>query len=74
VWELAEAEGYTANPMIEMCADTATRGGAAVLGERDHGLVEGDRAELVVLPGTSVAEVIRERPEPTFVVHQARVV
>jgi len=74
VWELAEAEGYTADPMIEMCADTATRGGAAVLGERDHGLVEGDRAEFVVLPGETVAEVIRERREPTVVVHQGRVV
>jgi cytosine/adenosine deaminase-related metal-dependent hydrolase len=74
VWELAEAEGYTADPMVEMCADTATRGGAAVLGERDHGLVEGDRAEFVVLPGDTVAEVIRERREPTLVVHQGRVV
>jgi cytosine deaminase len=74
VWELAEAEGYTADPMIEMCADTATRGGAAVLGERDHGLVEGDRAEFVVLPGETVAEVIRERREPTVVVHQGHVV
>jgi cytosine/adenosine deaminase-related metal-dependent hydrolase len=74
VWELAEAEGYTAEPMVEMCADTATRGGAAVLGERDHGLVEGDRAEFVVLPGATVAEVIKERRTPTLVVHQGRVV
>ena len=74
LWELAEAEGYTADPMIEMCADTATRGGAAVLGERDHGLVEGDRAEFVVLPGDTVAEVVRERRAPTVVVHQGRVV
>jgi cytosine/adenosine deaminase-related metal-dependent hydrolase len=74
LWDLAEAEGYTADPMIEMCADTATRGGAAVLGERDHGLVEGDRAEFVVLPGKTVAEVIRDRRDPTVVVHQGRAV
>ncbi|MFI9383939.1 N-isopropylammelide isopropylaminohydrolase [Kutzneria sp. NPDC052558] len=74
VWQLAEAEGYTADPMIEMCADTATRGGAAVLGERDHGLVEGDRAEFVVLPGDTVAQVIRQGLAPTLVVHQGRVV
>ena len=74
LWELATAEGYTAEPMIEMCADTATRGGAAVLGERDHGLVEGDRAELMVLPGDTVAEVISQRREPTLVVHAGRVV
>lgn len=73
IWDLAQAEGYTADPMIEMCADTATRGGAAVLGERDHGLVEGDRAEFVVLPGRTVAEVIRERRAPTLVVHQGKV-
>ncbi|MBV8931617.1 MAG: amidohydrolase family protein [Kutzneria sp.] len=73
-WHLVSRGGYTADSLVEMCVDTATRGGAAVLGERDHGLVEGDRADLVVLPGDTVADVASTRPARTLVVHDGRLV
>ncbi|AHH94009.1 N-isopropylammelide isopropylaminohydrolase [Kutzneria albida DSM 43870] len=75
-WRLADRVGYTTDNLVEMCVDAASRGGAAVLGERDpgRGLVEGDRADLVVLPSSTVVAAATERPVRTLVVHRGRVV
>jgi cytosine/creatinine deaminase len=73
-WQLAYRGGYTSDNQVEMCVDTATRGGAAVLGERDHGLVEGARADLVVLPGKTVVDVVTERPPRTLVIHEGHLI
>ncbi|HEX6342737.1 amidohydrolase [Umezawaea sp.] len=73
-WQLAYRNGFRDDSLIEMCVDVATRGGAAVLGETGHGITEGSRADLVVVPGDSVAAAVMDRAPRTLVVHEGRVV
>lgn len=71
---LAEANGFERPDEVELCADVATRDGARALGVDGYGVIEGDRAELMVLPAPTVAEAVRQRPPRTLVVHDGRVV
>lgn len=68
-WQLAYRNGFRADADVELCVDVATRGGAAVLGRTDWGLVEGDRADLVVLPAETVTSAVMDRPPRALVVH-----
>ncbi|GLZ34392.1 cytosine deaminase [Lentzea sp. NBRC 105346] len=72
-WQLAYRNGFRRDSDIEMCVDVATRGGAAVLGV-ESGLTEGSPADLVVVPGDSVAAAVMDRAPRTLVVHRGRVV
>ncbi|MBP2474963.1 cytosine/adenosine deaminase-related metal-dependent hydrolase [Crossiella equi] len=71
---LAEANGFERADELELCADIATHDGARALRVGGYGLVEGDRADLVVLPAATVEEAVRQRPPRTLVVHDGRVV
>ncbi|KAA2263002.1 amidohydrolase family protein [Solihabitans fulvus] len=73
-WQLAYRNGFRKDADVEMCVDIATRGGAAVLDGPGGGLVEGDPAELVVVPGDSVTAAVMDRAPRTLVVHEGRVV
>ena len=72
-WQLAYRNGFRRDSDIEMCVDVATRGGAAVLGF-ESGLTEGAPADLVVVPGDSVAAAVMDRAPRTLVVRRGRVV
>ncbi|MBY8848352.1 amidohydrolase [Saccharothrix longispora] len=72
-WQLAYRNGFRRDDQVEMCADIATRGGAAVLG-RTLGLTEGAPADLVVVPGDTVTAAVMDRAPRTLVVHGGRVV
>ncbi|GDY30137.1 amidohydrolase family protein [Gandjariella thermophila] len=71
--ELTERNGMRERTLVEMCVDVAGRGGAAALGEHGHGLIEGNAADLVVLPAETVAAAVTERPAATLVVRAGRV-
>jgi cytosine/adenosine deaminase-related metal-dependent hydrolase len=71
---LADGNDMREPTLVEMCVDVAGRGGAAALGERAHGLIEGNAADLVVLPAETVAAAVTERPACTLVVRAGRVV
>jgi cytosine/creatinine deaminase len=71
---LAGGNDLRERTLVEMCVDVAGRGGAVALGERDHGLIEGNAADLVVLPVDTVAAAVTERPAPTLVVRAGRLV
>jgi cytosine/adenosine deaminase-related metal-dependent hydrolase len=73
-WQLAHRSGFRDDSLVEMCVDIATRGGAAVLGETGHGITEGSRADLVVVPGDSVTAAVMDRAPRTLVVHEGRLV
>ncbi|TWP49991.1 amidohydrolase family protein [Lentzea tibetensis] len=72
-WQLAFRNGFRRDEQIEMCVDVATRGGASVLGV-ESGLSEGAPAELVVVPGDSVAAAVMDRAQRTLVIHKGNVV
>lgn len=73
-WQLAHRAGFRQDSLVEMCVDVATRGGAAVLGTPGHGITEGSRADLVVVPGDTVTAAVMDRAPRTLVVHEGRVV
>ncbi|WP_344871357.1 amidohydrolase [Allokutzneria multivorans] len=67
-WQLAYRNGFRADDEIEMCVDIASRGGAHALGVDRHRMIEGDSADLVVVPGDSVAAAVMDRGVRTLVV------
>lgn len=73
-WQLAFTNGFRHDQLVEACVDTATRGGAALLGITDVGLEPGDVADLVVLPGDTVTAAVMDRPPRSLVVRSGRVV
>ncbi|GAA2825133.1 amidohydrolase family protein [Crossiella cryophila] len=73
-WLLAQANEFERDDEVELCADVATRDGARALRVGGYGVIEGDRADLMVLAADSVAEAVRQRPPRTLVVHDGRVV
>ncbi|ONI90551.1 N-isopropylammelide isopropylaminohydrolase [Saccharothrix sp. ALI-22-I] len=72
-WQLVYRNGFRRDDLVEVCADIATRGGAAVMG-RTLGLTEGAPADLVVVPGDTVTAAVMDRAPRTLVVHAGRVV
>ena len=73
-WQLAFTNGFRRDDLIEACVDTATAGGAALMGINNVGLEVGDVADLVVLPGDTVTSAVMERPQRQLVIQDGAVV
>ncbi|MGY6250592.1 amidohydrolase family protein [Bosea thiooxidans] len=58
---------------MELALDICTHGGAKVMGIADYGLAVGCNADLVILPGETLAEAIVERPADRTVVKRGRI-
>src|SRR5689334_10220321 len=71
---VAYRNGFRSDPLLHDALDIATRGNASVLGLPGYGLAPGDRADLVVVPGESLGEVIAMRPPRALVLSGGRVV
>jgi cytosine/adenosine deaminase-related metal-dependent hydrolase len=71
---LAWRNGFRTDELLHLALDTVTRDGAAVLGLERYGLDVGSRADFVVLPGETLAEVVVARPPRAWVVSGGRVV
>lgn len=77
VWQLAFTNGYRSDDLIELCAHVASVGGASVMGAGDatgDGLSAGDWADLVLVPGETVASAVMDRPLERVVIRRGRVV
>lgn len=59
---------------LRMALDVCTTFGAAVMGIMDYGLSEGCRADLVILPGETLAEAIVSRPSDRRVIKRGQIV
>jgi len=71
---LAYRNGFRTDPLLHAALDVVTRGNAAVLGLDRYGLAVGDRADLVVLPGETLGELVAMRPPRAWVISRGRVV
>jgi cytosine/adenosine deaminase-related metal-dependent hydrolase len=71
---VAYRNGYRADPLLHDALDIATRANARVLGLEGYGLEVGCRADLVVVPGETLAEIVAMRPPRALVVSGGRVV
>jgi len=66
--------GFRTDELLHLTLDTVTRSGAAVLGREGYGVEVGCRADFVVLPGETLAELVVARPTRAWVVSGGRVV
>jgi cytosine/creatinine deaminase len=71
---VAYRNGYRADPLLHDALDIATRANARVLGLEGYGLEVGCRADLVVVPGETLGEIVAMRPRRALVVSGGRVV
>lgn len=71
---VAYRNGFRTDRLLHDALDIATRDNAAVLGLTGYGLAPGDRADLVVVPGESLGEIIAMRPPRALVLSGGRVV
>jgi cytosine/adenosine deaminase-related metal-dependent hydrolase len=71
---VAYRNGYRTDPLLHDALDIATRANARVLGLEGYGLEVGCRADLVVVPGETLAEIVAMRPPRALVVSGGRVV
>jgi cytosine/adenosine deaminase-related metal-dependent hydrolase len=71
---IAYRNGFRTDALIDGALDVVTRGNAAVLGLAGYGLAVGDRADLVVLPGETLGELVAMRPPRAIVISGGRVV
>jgi len=71
---LAYRSGFRTDDLLHAALDTVTRGGADVLGLEGYGLGVGDRADVVILPGETLGELVAMRPPRAWVVSAGRVV
>jgi len=71
---VAYRNGFRADPLLHDALDIATRGNAGVLGLEGYGLEVGCRADLVVVPGETLGEVVAMRPPRALVISGGRVV
>jgi cytosine/adenosine deaminase-related metal-dependent hydrolase len=71
---VAYRNGYRADPLLHETLDIVTRANARVLGLEGYGLEVGCRADLVVVPGETLGEIVAMRPPRTLVVSGGRVV
>ena len=69
---VAYRNGFRSDPLLHDALDIATRGNASVLGLTGYGLAPGDRADLVVVPGESLGEIIAMRPPRALVLSGGR--
>ena len=71
---VAYRNGFRTDALLHDALDIATHANAGVLGLGGYGLAPGDRADLVVVPGESLGEVIAMRPPRALVLSGGRVV
>ncbi|MFI5374027.1 MAG: amidohydrolase family protein [Candidatus Rokuibacteriota bacterium] len=71
---VAYRNGYRADPLLHDALDIVTRANARVLGLEGYGLEVGCRADLVVVPGETLGEIVAMRPARALVVSGGRVV
>jgi len=71
---VAYRNGFRADPLLHDALDIATRGNAGVLGLAGYGLEVGCRADLVVVPGETLGEIVAIRPPRALVISGGRVV
>lgn len=71
---LAWRNGFRTDPLLQATLDVVTRGGAGVLGLEGYGLDVGCRANFIVAPGETLAELVVARPTRAWVVSGGRVV
>ena len=66
--------GQMTDALVHAALDVVTRGNAAVLGLDRYGVAVGDRADLVVLPGETLGELVAMRPPRVCVISGGRVI
>src|SRR5262245_17251728 len=71
---IAYRNGFRTDALVHGAFDVVTRGNASVLGLEGYGFEPGDRADLVVLPGETIGDIVGMRPPRTLVVSRGRVV
>jgi len=71
---LAWRNGFRTDPLLLATLDVVTRGGARVLGLEGYGLEVECRADFVVVPGETLAELVVARPARAWVISGGRVV
>jgi cytosine deaminase len=59
---------------VEIALDVCTYGGARVMGLEDYGLEVGCQADLVLVPGESLADAVVSRPARKLVLKRGRIV
>jgi cytosine/adenosine deaminase-related metal-dependent hydrolase len=69
---IAYRNGFRTDALVHGALDIVTRDNAAVLGLGRYGLAVGDRADLVVLPGETLGEVVAMRPPRACVISGGR--
>jgi cytosine deaminase len=74
VFLAAHVLGATVGPRLDALLDAVTTTAARVMGISRHELVVGGSADLVVLDGTTVREVVARHAAPRYVVASGRVV
>jgi cytosine/adenosine deaminase-related metal-dependent hydrolase len=73
-WILSYRSNFRKDEELEIALDLATFGGAGVFGAQGYGLEVGCQADLVVLPGETLAEAIINRAPRKYVIKQGRLV
>jgi cytosine/creatinine deaminase len=71
---IAYRNGFRTDALVHGALDVVTRGNASVLGVEGYGLGPGDRADLVLLPGETLGEVVAMRPARVLVISGGRIV
>ena len=71
---VAYRNGFRADPLLHDALDIVTRGNAALLGLEGYGLAVGCRADLVLVPGETLGEIVAMRPPRALVINGGRVV
>ena len=66
--------GFRDDPGLELSLTMATYAGAQVVGARDYGLEAGSIADLVLVPGQTIAEVVAAHPPRRLVVKKGQLV
>lgn len=71
---LGYRSGWRTDEDIELLLQIATYGGAKVMGDGGYGLQVGKRADFVIVPGETPAQVVMDQPPRTFVIKNGRLV
>jgi cytosine/adenosine deaminase-related metal-dependent hydrolase len=66
--------GFRRDEDIELALDVCTYGGARTLGLENYGLSVGCAADLLLVPGETVAEAVISRPADRTVIKRGRIV
>ena len=71
---LAYRSGFRTDEGLALTLDIVTRGGSAVIGLEGYGVDVGCAANLVVVPGETLGELVVARPPRTLVIRDGRIV